>query len=88
MTRIRADFNSVGSEGLVRSDCSRADGPFAIGDRVVVHDADGNECEATVIVLDRPSGRVRLQLDVSTWQEGEPDERAAADAQHPGRAAG
>jgi 3-dehydroquinate synthase class II len=69
MTRVRADFNSVDADGLVRSNRSRADGEIAAGDRVLAYDADGNECEATVADVDVQAGALSLELDVSTWHE-------------------
>jgi hypothetical protein len=71
MTRIRADFNPIDAEGRVRSHVSRANGPVGLNDRVVVFDADGNECEATVGFLEANAGPVTLDLDTSTWRDAE-----------------
>jgi hypothetical protein len=69
MTRIRADFTSIDSEGRVRSHVSRADGPVRRGDRLTVYDAEGNECEAKVGLLDQVAGTLALELETSTWRD-------------------
>ncbi|GAA1122904.1 hypothetical protein GCM10009643_01760 [Microbacterium aurantiacum] len=69
-TRIRVDFNSRASGGLVRSSLRRAENPIREGDMVVAYQP-GEDMEhfGKVVDVDPVTGRVAIAVD---W-ESKPD---------------
>jgi hypothetical protein len=69
MITIRADFNSLVRDGLVRASLRRASGDVGVGDRVLAVDPGDGSFFATVESVDLPRGRVYLRMH---WEPVEP----------------
>lgn len=69
MSKLLVDFNSVDTEGRIRSRVSRADGPLDVGQVVGLYDDEGHHAKGVVAALDHGQGTVRVELDSTTWSE-------------------
>lgn len=65
LTRVAADFNNVGGLGIIKAS-DRGEGAD-VGERVVLYDHEGNECEGTVREVRR---LLYVEMDQTTWRDG------------------
>lgn len=71
LLRLWADFN-MERDGRIYTSLNRPVQPepvvLAEGQRVLLVDADGDTCEATVLIIKPPI--VHLRVDYAIWQDG------------------
>jgi hypothetical protein len=71
MKQVRVDFNARGPRGLVKASLTRADGPLALGQKVLAVDPDEADMRFVAFVesIDHATGRVWLEVD---WMASPP----------------